>query len=170
MKKNQDQRTSKNTDRETIPGLCLPVLTTSKLKHIKTYQSSTPLYHHLLSMMSHVTQFIQNHYKTYKYDKPFTNDRRNEMFGRKIASIIGHNDRCLVTKNCFEACSAGYKTQDKFGFDSHIDVLNSWKDVSYSYVTVMSQALQVPANPTIEFGGEKKLFSICYIQQILTRM
>eukprot|EP00957_Ditylum_brightwellii_P002395 183733-Ditylum_brightwellii.AAC.1 len=61
------------------------------------------------------------------------------MFGNKISTIIQHPDPKTMNEKYYEAFTGGFKTTEKPGFDSHIDVLNSRYNEGYAYVMVMLQ-------------------------------
>jgi hypothetical protein len=145
-------------DNTSIPGLNVPMLTLASVKDIINVKSGTPLIEHINEMMATATLFFDTHYSELKLCKPFQNERRIDLFGNKIADIINHPNGSHAKHNKFEACSTGYKTEANNGFKSHIDILNSKHDPTFAYVMVMSSVYNVPANPTIAFGNDKKYY------------
>ena len=150
-------------DNTTSPGMNLPKLTTSDLQGIKYLQDENPISHRMLAMMTEATLFLTSHYEMLHQNKPFTNARRNTLFGNRIGTIIGHPDTQFVSFNSFEGMTGVVKTQDNAFFGSHVDSQNPQEDNSYTGVLVASQAMTVPVNDSIPFGSKENMMFPCAI-------
>ena len=62
--------------------------------------------------MTSATLFLKKYHNQMKQEEPFTNERRNNLFGKRIGVVLNHPNLEYVQQNNLEGVTCVTKTQD----------------------------------------------------------